>query len=210
MKAADREATARELVELLDRIDEAEEAIRKATKEAKERVGGLRDKARELRDLLAGKKGAQLPLAAAVLEEARAEEWKKARAPYCEECGQTFGTHNLGCSQHPDGPEKPKKRRKKAKTVEEANEERRGAARAVGAGIYESVDPELPDEPPVMCCTECQAPRTDAAKPCRVCEGENLRKCQDCGACFPEATMAQHPDVTGHICGPCKELHDGT
>jgi DNA repair exonuclease SbcCD ATPase subunit len=71
MNPADREATARELVELLDRIDEAEEAIRQATKEAKERIGGLRSRARELRDLLAEKKGSQLPLAARVLEEAR-------------------------------------------------------------------------------------------------------------------------------------------
>lgn len=71
MNPADREATARELVELLDRIDDAEEAIKKATKEAKERIGGLRDRARELRDVLAEKKGAQLPLAAAALEEAR-------------------------------------------------------------------------------------------------------------------------------------------
>jgi hypothetical protein len=77
MNAADHEAAARELVDLLQRIDDAEEAIRKATKEAKERIGGLRDKARELRDLLAEKKGSQLPLAARVLEEARDGERRR-------------------------------------------------------------------------------------------------------------------------------------
>lgn len=73
----DRDAVARELTEVLDRIDQEEEKAREASKRAKERVGGLKDKARELRDVLAGRRGVQLPMAAAVLEEANEVKARK-------------------------------------------------------------------------------------------------------------------------------------
>lgn len=77
----DREAIARELTDTLDRIDAEEEKARDASKRAKERIGGLKDKARELRDVLAGRRGVQLPIAAAVLAEAGKVRDRKDGAP---------------------------------------------------------------------------------------------------------------------------------
>lgn len=44
---------------MLDRIEAEEESLRELVKARKERIAGLRDRARELRDLLAGRKGTQ-------------------------------------------------------------------------------------------------------------------------------------------------------
>lgn len=135
MKPADTEATGRELAELLNRIDDAEEAIRKATKEAKERVGGLRDRAREL---------------TAVLEEARELKERK---------------HVHTTVYRTRKPKKPKT----GQAIDDENRKRLALAKAVGIGHYEARDPDCPDEPPMMRCTECDEPRPDASKPCPVC-----------------------------------------
>jgi hypothetical protein len=73
----DRDAVSRELTDVLDRIDVEEERAREASKRARERIGGLKDKARELRDVLAGRRGVQLPMPAAVLDEAREVKARK-------------------------------------------------------------------------------------------------------------------------------------
>lgn len=73
-KHPDREWYARELARVLDEIDAKEEALREEVKERRGEVAKLRKRAKELRDVVSGKRGAQLDLGAAgeVLAEARA------------------------------------------------------------------------------------------------------------------------------------------
>lgn len=91
MSGIDREAVAAELLDLLDQIDAAEERAREANKSAKDRIAKLRGQAQERRDILAGKKGVQIPLTAAVLAEAgKVAKRKGAKAdPPCPKCGVT-------------------------------------------------------------------------------------------------------------------------
>jgi len=75
----DREAVAAELLDLLDEVEAEEERARESSQRHKKRIEQLKGQAKERRDVLAGKKGVQLqlPIAAAVLAEAR--EAAKAR-----------------------------------------------------------------------------------------------------------------------------------
>lgn len=69
MKATETQ-TARELAAVLDRIDQEEEDMRSEVKERKDRIAALRSRARELRDLLTGRKGAQGVIGATLAEAA--------------------------------------------------------------------------------------------------------------------------------------------
>lgn len=71
MASVNREQVAGELAEVLDRIDAEEERLKEHNRRAKERIAGLRDRARNLRDVIAGRSGVQLPMAVTVLDEAR-------------------------------------------------------------------------------------------------------------------------------------------
>lgn len=64
-KPTDREWYARELARVLDEIDAKEEALRDEVKERRGEVAKLRKRAKELRDVVSGKRGAQLDLTAA-------------------------------------------------------------------------------------------------------------------------------------------------
>jgi hypothetical protein len=55
----DREKLGRELAAVLDRIESEEAALRELVKARRERIAGQRERARELRDLIAGRTGAQ-------------------------------------------------------------------------------------------------------------------------------------------------------
>lgn len=75
MKGADREWYGRELARVLDEIDAKEEAIREELKERRGEVAKLKKRAKELRNIVSGRNGAQLDLtagdAAAALAAAR-------------------------------------------------------------------------------------------------------------------------------------------
>jgi len=53
---------AEQLAAVLDRIDLEEERLRELVKNRKERIAGLRERARELRDVIIGRTGAQLSI----------------------------------------------------------------------------------------------------------------------------------------------------
>lgn len=61
------------LAELLDRIDAAEEELRETTKEKRGEIAKMKKRAKELRDLVSGRRGVQMEMGAAVavLDEAR-------------------------------------------------------------------------------------------------------------------------------------------
>jgi predicted nuclease with TOPRIM domain len=60
VKGQDREWYAQELARVLDDIDDKEAAIREEMKERRGEVAKLRKRAKELRDVVSGKRGAQL------------------------------------------------------------------------------------------------------------------------------------------------------
>jgi len=77
----DRDAVGRELLDLLDQVEAEEERGREAAKRSKVRVAELLGQVRERRDILSGKRGVQMPLAAAVLAEAGRVAKRKEREP---------------------------------------------------------------------------------------------------------------------------------
>ncbi len=81
MSRKDREAVAAELLELLDQVEAEEEAARESAKKHKDRLLQLKGQAKERRDILAGKRGVQMPLTAGVLAEAGQVARRKDGAP---------------------------------------------------------------------------------------------------------------------------------
>lgn len=101
----DREAVGRELLDLLDQIEAEEEHGRELSKKSKERVGELRAQARERRDILAGKRGVQLPLVARVLNAAaKVASRKEPEDRECPACGVDSDQPSPGCEEcsHPE------------------------------------------------------------------------------------------------------------
>lgn len=75
-KPTDREWYAQELARVLDEIDARREALRDEVKERKGAIAKLEKRARELRAVVSGRRGAQLEIspAAGALAEARARK----------------------------------------------------------------------------------------------------------------------------------------
>lgn len=115
MSRVDREAVAAELLELLDQVEAEEEAARESAKKHKDRLLQLKGQAKEWRDILAGKRGVQMPLMAGVLKAAGEVAERKKTSPLMCACGVMVDEPNPNCDHHRERERaaKPKKTRTK-------------------------------------------------------------------------------------------------